>query len=197
MGNNLPYYERDGKRYERFTTVLDYFTEPGLLKAMMRDKEAFSEASRSALAVGSRVDELCEIDWRDGGYKLKKSEKPEVVNCMTAWERWKREWPQAFLGIRAMQEKVFYDDWMVAGTLDIRQEDGITDIKTSKAIRPRYRIQVAGYNRKHRLPYRRVLRLDKQTAEYEYSECPYEQGYLENLFVGLLVNYRFHNQGEL
>jgi hypothetical protein len=88
---------------------------------------------------------------------------------------------------------VKYEDWGCAGTLDIRTNQGIIDIKTSKRVSDDYWVQTAFYNREFQLPKKWVLQLGKGNGDYLFQKCPekYSQEYLENVFVGMLVRYRF------
>ena len=192
------FYERDGKKYERVTTILDVFPHPKLIDWKINlGRKASGIISRKALKIGSRVDELCENDMLTGKYKLTSKDPEEVRNCMLGWEEWKKEWPD-FKDVQGTQETVFFDDWMVAGTLDFCTSRKLVDIKTSRQISRTYWIQTAVYNRAKKLPERWVLRLMKNIVGYEYVKCPkeYSQEYLENCFVGRLVNYHFEKESE-
>lgn len=189
------YYEKDGKQYDRVTRVLGWFEPPDLTAWKIRTKD-HKKIGKKAMAIGSRVDGMCEADWRGEGYKVTIKDAEEVKNCMRAWEEWKRDYSEVYEDIQAMQETVYYDDWMVAGSLDIRTSQGIIDIKTSGRVSKSYWIQTAVYNRQFQLPKRMVLRLDKRCGTYEFAECPeqYSQEYLENLFLGRLLNYRYEKE---
>lgn len=197
---NFKYYERDGLKYRRVTSVLDYFNCPELVRWKVRVgvKEA-GRISKEALKIGSRVDGLCETDWRDGTYSLKKSDSPAVLNCMKAWEAWKRDYADVFADIKAMQTVHWHDDWRVAGTSDILTGHAVLDIKTSKRIALPYWIQTAVYNRDAGLDTAYILRLDKELGIYEFVKRPdeYSQDYLETLFVGILNAYNYFNETEI
>jgi hypothetical protein len=192
------FYEIEGRKYQRCTRVIGFFEPPQLTAWKLRTKD-HKRIGRKAMDIGSRVDGMCLADWKGDGYNLTDKDPAEVRECMKAWETWKTDFPELFRDIQAMQETVFYDDWECAGTLDIRTSRAIIDIKTSGRISKGYWIQTAFYNRKFGLPGRFVLRLDKEGSGYEFVECPakYSQEYLENLFVGRLINMKFEEEDSL
>lgn len=195
---NFKYYEKDGKKYERFSTVADFFPHPKLVdwKIKLGRKES-GLISRAALRVGSRVDELCTMDICDGGYKLEPGDLTEVKTCMKAWEQWKTDYPLDFSEITDTQKTVYYDDWGVAGTADIVGVNKLVDIKTSKKISLINWVQLGFYNRGFCLE-TWVLRLDKSLWDYEYKRCPeeYSQEYLEEIFLSMLNVFNYYKSEE-
>lgn len=191
------FYEKGGKKYDRVTTVLDYFQHPSLVKWKLRvgDVEA-KKISKEALKIGGRVDKLCEQDIKECAYKILKSDDEKVRSAMMAWELWKREWPDHFADIEATQQTVYFDDWMVAGTCDFLGKSRLISLKTSRQIASNYWIQDAVYNRKFQRKEIWVLDVSKYVGDYTYEKCEYPQEYLENLFVGRLINYRFQKEYE-
>ena len=189
-------YEKDGKKYEHITEVIDYFKPPHLIAWMIKNKD-YEEIGEKAMEIGSRVDELCLEDWKSRhlGYQLLKEDSEQVRLAMSAWDKWKHDYNGIYMDIKAMQETVYYDELGVAGTLDIRTSIAIIDIKVSKSIRHSNWIQVGMYNRAHYLLKLYILRLSKETGNYSFVECPYEQDYLEKLFIGRLINYRYEKEG--
>lgn len=196
---DFEFYEKDGRKYDRFSNVAEYFQHPDLVKWKIDKGRAISgQISRKALKIGSRVDDLCEQDIKEGAYKLKSKEAPEVLSCMKAWEQWKKDYPDHVIDISDTQNTVFYDDWGVAGTADLVGATRILDVKTSRAVILMYWVQLAFYNRQFKCPEKWVLRLDKSLGEYEYVKCPdeYSQEYLEAVFVGMLNVYKYFKSTE-
>ncbi len=194
MGKDFEYYERDGRKYERVSTILDYFPSPGLIDWKVRvGKRESGAVSRKALKIGTIVDGYCEDDVNGKGYSVKKKDTEEVRSCMRAWEEWKRDYPGVFSGLNQTQERVFFNDWGVAGTCDLLSPTVLIDVKTSKRVSLAYWVQLAVYNREFKRAEKRVLCLSKELGTYEYVECPaeYSQEYLEQVFVGMLNVYRY------
>lgn len=196
---DFKYYERGGRKYHRVTTVLDYFPCPELVEWKVRvGKAEAGRISRKAFKDGSRIDELCEADWRTGKYKLKKSDNAEVRSAMQGWEQWKDEWSDVYADIQGMQETVFSDAWGVAGTLDIRTSKAIIDIKGAQRISKNYWVQTAFYNSGFGLPNCYILRLGKSEGTYEFIPRPeeYSQDYLEEIIKSYVNVYNYNKKEE-
>jgi len=83
---NFKFYEKDGRKYKRQSTIMDFFPHPDLVDWKVKvGKAEAGRIQRKALKIGSRVDELCEKDVVDGSYKLRKADPFEVRSCMEAW----------------------------------------------------------------------------------------------------------------
>lgn len=194
---DFKYYEKDGKKYERFSTVADSYLERGLVDWELRvGKREAGRVRRRALKVGARVDQLIEEDWRMGRYRMAKSDPYEVRSAMEAWERWKVEYLLVWKDIQGMQEVVLHEDWGVGCTLDIRTGASIIDIKTSKQVSKKYWVQLAVQNRGLGLPETWILDLSKGVGDYEFVRCPKEYGqkYLEQVFVGWLNSFHYFKE---
>ena len=116
---------------------------------------------------------------------------------MKAWENWKVAHPEDFRELNQTQLTQYFDDWGVAGTLDLLGDTKLIDIKTSRKVSDTYWLQLAVYNR--RLGRERwVLRLDKNLGEYEYVRCPekYSQEYCEDVFVSMLNVFNFFKEAK-
>jgi hypothetical protein len=188
MGN-FKHYTKGDKKYRRVSTVLNQF---------YYGPQGDWKAKRKALKIGTIVDGYCEKDWRDGRYKVKKSDPPEVTSCMKGWELWKKHHPEDFNSIKEMQRVHYFDDWGVAGTSDVIMPEVLLDIKTSRKVSKGYWIQTAVYNRDAKKQFVRVLRLDKNFGDYEYVQRPkeYSQEYLEQVFIGMLNVFNYFELGE-
>lgn len=218
MGNNAEYYEKDGKRFDRATTVLNYFKPPFLVKWMLKNQQkAFEEAIEKGLTdkkiqwgrittkiledssgVGSRVGELIEQEWKEGSFKFKASDNYEVRNSMAAWADFKRDYQPEIIDMEVTE----YDEGLgIAGTRDMRCRIsgivGILDLKTSKAIHLTYWLQTCFYRKAgedERDQECWILRLDKETGMYEFESLTkagfvYEE--CVKVLTGLVNVFRF------
>jgi hypothetical protein len=195
---DFEFYEIGGRKYKRFSTVMEYFPHPKLVEWKIRmGKKDSGKISRDALKEGSAIDEYTYRDIR-GLPQDKKKKSAELNSLITAWEAWKKDYPEVFRDIKSTQEVVHYEDWGCAGTLDFRTSKAIIDIKSSKRISLSYWMQTAFYNRKFQLPERWVLRLNKEFQVYEFTKCPdeYSQGYLEE-FDASTINQKSNRGGFL
>lgn len=156
----------------RVSEVLDYLTEPELLKWFRNNSKAKVEAiGKEALRVGNIVDQLVQDDIRNNGYLLV-GEEPQIRSCMMAWELFKKEHPKFVGSIRSMQDELIRGD--IVGHPDFIMEDGIIDLKTSKSIQPRHWTQTAKYlhlkwGEDIKNKFIGVLRLDKESGLYEFK----------------------------
>ena len=175
----------------RVTQVLDYLTEPELLNWYLKNgKAACKKISEAALRVGTIVDRLIQDDIRDGGYLLPGEDEP-VANCMNAWEKFKAAHPQYLSLITGFQEEL--TDGEVVGHPDIILADQIDDVKTSRAIQPRYWTQTSQYARMAKKSKVGVIRLDKETGQFEYKVFGQDLIDYENkVFDAYLMAYK-HN----
>ena len=153
----------------RVTEVLDYSMEPELFNWHIRlGKAACKKIGDEAKRVGTLVDSLIQQDIRDGGYLAPEGDEP-VTNCLRAWELFKTAYPEFVPSVVGMQDEVKLDD--LVGHPDFIHADGITDLKCSSGIRPRYWTQTAQYLKMlGRGEWIAVLRLDKVTGIYEYKK---------------------------
>ena len=152
----------------RVTEVLDHLMEPELFKWHIRlGKAACKKISDEALRVGSAVDALVQQDIKEGGYLIPEGDQ-SIENCMQAWELFKIEHPLFVDSVKEMQTEVKQGD--VVGHPDFIHQDGITDLKCSSSIRPKYWTQTAQYGKmRFGVPqFIAILRLDKVTGLYEY-----------------------------
>lgn len=173
------------------TAVLDYLTEPELLAWYIRmGKAACKKIGDEALQVGKTVDKMIQEDIKGEGYLLPGEDAP-IINCMGAWEKFKLAHPSYVASIIAIQEEVIEGE--IVGHPDILLADQVDDIKTSRAIHPRHWTQTAKYAGMAKKSKIGILRLDKETGEFEYKV----QGkdvieYELRVFDAYLVAYR-HN----
>lgn len=184
-------YIKDGKSYDRVTTVLNYFKDPGLFDWAVRvGKKESSRKSKAGKSVGTRVHNLAHAKFLCKPCRVSPKESVSIKNCMEAYERWLNvEKPQ----ILDMEVTEFHEVFGIAGTRDMRVAGNqLNDIKTSERISHSFWIQLAIYAKMcpHEIEKLGVVRLDKFTGEYEYKVIQYDER-LVNLFLGLLSYYRY------
>ena len=171
----------------RVTTCLDYFTEPELLKWIENNSKAKRKAiQEEALRIGSIVDLLIQLDIKQNDQPkpiILDNDKVKVENCMRAWETFKMDYPSFVPGVMEMQTEL--NNGEIMGHPDFIHINGITDLKCSSGIRPRYWTQVSEY---FNLRFKNshvwgngfiaVLRLDKVSGLYEYRKIE-DQSYID------------------
>ena len=186
------------------TECLNYFTEPELLAWMLREgKVKCEKISTVAKQIGSTVDALIQADVK--GIVLEPSPVPystEVMNCLQAWQRFKEDHPLFVSTITGVQTELTDGEIVGHPDLEITEKErwGIVDIKTSKAIQPKHLTQVAAYfhlsKRNLFTPqaFVGIIRLDKLTGHYEYTEIVGEDIQYEiEVFQAYLTAYQ-HGQ---
>lgn len=180
----------------RVTEVLDYYTEPDLLRWMQRVGKAKAERiSREAIDIGTIVDQCIQDEVRTGSYRYKDNNQA-VLNCLGAWKSFKKEHPGFLEEIISIQDEL--TDGKVVGHPDLVMTWGIVDVKTSSGIRPKYWTQTAKYLHMSRHKGKgalAVLRLDKKTGEYEYRKID-DQEYVDyeiRVFEAFLMTFK-HGQ---
>lgn len=192
----------------RVTEVLEYIQEPELVSWMLRTPKAKREAIKvEAFRVGTRVDELVRQDCLEGGYVIPEDDEA-CLNCMRAWEDFKRVHPE-FIGQVAECQTLLEDkEREVTGHPDFilrrSNEWGIVDLKCSSGIRPNYWTQTAEYSEMNRKKWEAefgaklmprfiaVLRLDKKEGTWEYKEIADETfiRYEVEVFNAMLLMYK-------
>lgn len=165
----------------RVTEVLDGLLEQDFVGYIEKNSKAKRLAIREeAFRVGRTVDEIIQLDIKDGGYLAPEGDEP-VLRCLEAWELFKKDYPLFVPQVVSMQEEMVVDD--ITGHYDFFVERdgewGIVDLKCASGIRPKYWTQTAQYSEmkmklverlKNKPRFIGVLRLDKQSGLYEYKE---------------------------
>lgn len=155
----------------RVTEILDYFTEPELVRWIENNSKSKRKAiQEEALRIGSAVDLLVQQDIKDGGYLVPEGDQA-IVNCMKGWEKFKKDYPEFVSSVKEMQTEL--KDGEIIGHPDFIHENGITDLKCASGIRPKYWTQTAKYFQMKygfRDGFLAILRLDKKDPDgnYEY-----------------------------
>jgi len=138
----------------------------------------FREVSQEALDVGSAVHHAIEHYLRTG--REPKIDHEQAVNGYLAFLEWadKHE-----LETHRTELTVYSNCW--AGTLDwygrLNGRMTVIDFKSSKAIYPEYRYQIAAYRSVVGAEASAILRLDKETGYPEYRD--YSKSYEKDLKV--------------
>ena len=174
--------------YLRITQVLDWFKEPAYWEWLLRvGKKEARRVGTIAKKIGTNVDEVI---------KAKILAKPapqlktvEAANCLNAWDRWLKEYVPIDLKVA---DRVFDEVLKVTGEPDILLPDTVLDIKTSNKIRPIYWLQTEFYARQLHLPYKAILRLNKNLGDYQYERRPISDDDWE-VCLSLIKAYRFFN----
>lgn len=187
---DFDHYIKDGKKFDRITTILDYFTTPSLLAWKMRvGKKEAGRISREALRIGTNVDEA--IRAQVNGEKLPKLKTVEAENCYRAFEQWRADYNVATL---ITCGTMFNDELMVAGTPDLLWHDTFTliDVKCSSRISPQYWLQTEFYARSsHGSRSKAILRLDKNLGIYEFQSMSLNENHWAAT-VGAIKLYRHY-----
>lgn len=167
------------------TEVIDYLKEPELVGWIEGNSKAKRKAiTDESLRVGKEVDLLVQQDIKEGGYLVPEG-NTQIMNCMNAWELWKKEYPEVFAGIvkEDMQRElsmVMDDGEIVVGhpDLPIRLSNswGILDVKSSKSVWPNNYTQAATYTEMMMIEdnltlprFIGILHLKKETGLFAYT----------------------------
>lgn len=188
---NYKTYEKDGKEYERITTILGYFKSPDLVDWTLKvGKAEANRIKKSATSIGTNVDEA--IKAYILGEKPVKLKTQESKTCWEAWLSWVRDYSPKSMKIGF---PLFDNHYMVAGTPDILIETGeeVLDVKCSSEIRDEYWLQTEFYGRKLGYITKSILRLDKNLGIYEYKKMPLMEEHWEAV-EGAIKLFRYYNK---
>lgn len=181
----------------RVTEPLNFFSEPWKLDwyARVGKKEA-NLISRRAMKIGTRVDELIKLSLnpKSSGLPRKTKAKPEpseVQACLEAWAKWRRVYNPASV-TPCVRWNATIEGQDVSGEPDILVDGVLVDIKCARKISPGYWIQVNMYQYLRKSQEKvGILRLDKETASYEYVVREYEPS-LVSVWIGLMRAYLYY-----
>lgn len=180
-------------RVVRVTECLDYFMPPQLVAWKIREGNGkANQIMRSTEKTGSRIDKLIK-----DGLEPDKKDSPEVHACHKAFRKWQgvygtepvqpcKRIQKAVNGIILSGEP----DWKVFGIL--------MDCKGTNTIRKKNWLQLAAYTfLEDWTEPSAILRLDRETASYEYVVKPYEDiKPLISVFMGLLSAYVYYTEDD-
>lgn len=184
------HYNIDGLKYDRVTSVLDYFMPKPLLEwALKEGVKGYKDKTKTGKAIGTRADNIAMAIIEGKHWCITDKDHPAIRNCVEGFKRWLEEEKPA---IDDHQITCYDNDLMIAGTRDLRIGNMIVDIKCANRISLNYWIQLAVYAKLSKLPIEKlaILRLDKLVGFYEYVIKDYDDE-LYNLFLGMLKYYRY------
>ena len=166
----------------RVSQVLDYFSEPYLVKWKLGNKD-WQKVSEEALRVGTLVDKMVQDSINGVGYEVVGG-TPEA-KAMDAWQKFREDRPDVIERMAKhksnMQRELVLGD--LVGHPDFILDNEVIDLKTSKQVSKSHWMQTAQYYHMANLQTRgtgcddismigakiSILRLDKLTGEYEYK----------------------------
>lgn len=164
----LDYYEHDGKKYWRVTSILHAYQFPDDYEGGI-DKKTLNAAAR----FGTQVHRMIE----EPGWKPARLSN-EHRNCMEAHQRYVKDWGEPIMA--EQERRVYYDGPVRIGcTIDLVEPEAVTDWKTSRRLMMRHRVQVNAYSKLLAGPSAttsmdmrdvRLVRLDKHLGDYEKQE---------------------------
>ena len=193
------------------TEVIEHTTEPHIVKwYRAKGFTACDKISIEAKRIGSLVDGWIQEDVRqEGRYEptlpqrqlefMQTGLAPAEWRCWESWLSFKRDHPAFLESVVGVQEEL--QEGELVGHPDLIVQDathwGIVDIKTSKQVTARHLVQVGKYwsMKRHqmaqadpiagcRLPsFIAILRLDKESGQYEYFQVEDEQVIREQVIV--------------
>jgi len=199
----MRYYELNGIQYERISTILSAYTPQGLIDWQVKNgKKECDRILRETSKIGTRLHKLIEKYFKNGSYKLKKSDPIEVINVSNAFERFVHDYE---LKMTNVEETVYSAEWGVAGTYDfmgtVFDVPYLLDWKTSGRISQSYWIQLHAYaymKFEGKVPddlMLGVVRFDKINGDYEFCTMRYISSYLI-IFLSLRNIYMFNKEKE-
>ncbi len=143
--------------------LVDHFAPPYLVAWKLRvGLVEANKVSKQALKIGKRLDDLVRT-----GEKPGKKDKPEIHKCYEGFERWRAKYQPTLI----FPERIDSEELKLTGQPDFYwvETDTLIDMKSSKSISAGYFFQNGGYKRLG-FPGSKiaVLRLDKETGDYEF-----------------------------
>ena len=170
-------YKVNDVKIPSVTRIIDACFEKNLTNwALSIGDEEYHKVIAEALEIGNEthkyIEEYILYEMEDGRHlpKIDKAEK-----SLTAFAKWDAKFEPVYLDA---ERKVYCDKYKYAGTVDaVAKINGrvcVIDFKTSKKIYKPYHLQVTAYAQAirrmaglRRWPLGMILRLDKETGEYE------------------------------
>lgn len=194
MANDAPFYEIEGVKYPRVSTICGLSRNPSLEEWRGRlGNKAANKVMRTAAKVGSRVHEIIEAVLKSDKFTFKKSDPLEVHRSVQAFLEW-----QTSRKVMAGQTEltVWSPSLRYAGTIDLVSSTTLYDWKTASRVSPAYWLQLMAYQRAYeeqglgKIDEIVVVRLDKELGTFEevrrdVTDC----GRYWDAFKGLLDYY--------
>ena len=156
------------------TTILDYHMEPELVAwYLKKGKVAATRLSDEAKQIGTWMDIVVKADCLDRlpvHQNLLPGLEERVASCKAAWQRFKQENPDAVGAMQVFEGELTEGDLIGYPDFLLMAGEGVLDLKTSRFLQPKHWTQVCQYRRMLKTPtFVALLRLDKETGEYEYK----------------------------
>lgn len=183
------------------TEILETFPEAELVAWKLRvGAKKVKEVSEEALRIGTVVDKIVQAECRMEQVEL--PPEASVENCFRAWRNFLKESPSFPTTIVWMQQEL--SRFGITGHPDFYLKRGsafgICDLKCASQIRPLHWTQVAAYSwlqhHETNADFLAILRLDKQTGNYEYVELtePDEIDYEVQVWLNYKTLYEHRQQ---
>lgn len=175
--------------YTRLTEVLGYFKSEEYWEWVLKvGKKEAKRIGTTAQKIGTNVDEAIKATILEKpAVKLKTK---EAENCFKAYERWIYESMPVDLEVGT---RLFDEESKVTGEPDLFTFDTLIDVKCSNQIRPEYWLQTEWYARMLKKPFKAILRLDKDLADYEFKKIPLNEKHWRSV-QGLITTFEFYKQ---
>ena len=179
-------YKVDGVKVPSVTRVVDGCFPKNLTDwALSVGKEEYDNVINEALEIGNHAHEWIEnyikaeeewpAGWKDDVKSREELRREEHTPSVSAFLKWNRDHKIKWID---SERKIYCDKYKYAGTVDaVAKIDGrvcVIDFKTSKKIYKPYHLQVTAYAQAikridglKQWPLGMILRLDKETGEYE------------------------------
>lgn len=194
------FYEHEGRRYDRVTSVLKTVRNPGLeeWRGRVGNREA-NKVSKDAALVGTKLHAVIQHALTNGSAVLPaRCKEDQLTWCLKAFQEWVALRKPRPLWI---EKRVFHSHGF-AGTVDLIEDGVLTDWKTSRAMSDLYWLQLNAYagavTEFLRVPISRlrVVRLDKNIGVFE-EEVRDTSKELFQAFLGLHNFYRVWTEMQL
>ena len=182
------YKNKEGKRISGVTTIisgnLGWNTRPLMYWAWQEGIEGrnFQDTSQKAADIGTIAHAMIEADLKGKDFDSSKHEKDMIEKAETSYHAW-LEWKELVsFKLLESEKSLVSEKYQFGGTIDIaaiKNVTAIVDLKTSKAVYPDHKIQVAAYGRVWNENYPDnpiqayyILQLGKEDGSFHYHYWP-------------------------
>lgn len=157
----------------RVTEAIDFFKPKWYADWLLKvGKAKANRVSKKALKIGTRLHEIIA-----SGTDTNSKDSKEVKNCFSAFIKWKERY---FVTLWDLPVRLNDETIGLTGEPDFywTNNQTLVDFKTSSRINPEHFFQLGGYARLLQvqtlgsltpISHLAILRLDKETAEFEYK----------------------------
>jgi len=174
----LPYYEVNGHRYPRVTSILSILRDPDLEKWQAEIGETRAAAKRRhAERIGTMLDKLIKQEIEGKTVILSAQGSSEVRQGWKAWQEYRRCYP----GLLRLGTTLVHPTYRYGGTPDILSGNIVIDIKATARLREKFWIQLHAYvpllflESVWPLITLRVVRLDTFLGTCEVKDRPFDK----------------------